>query len=175
MARPYQLWRTVSVDSIFGSEPLKSISTNSCRLYPLVARRACFPSLSGRMFSGRSEVTTCRPTGVRCQPLGRRNPVSVGPANVALSWATSGAALMTNAIGGRRSMVRSREGGWLLPMISESGRVVQRGLREESVDSSCRKGWETCPTGRIHGHVSHPSIPWDGLGNRSHGTLDLLL
>ena len=38
-------------------------------------------SFKGMMFKSKSFVSTCRPAGVKCQPLGSKNPVSVGPAN----------------------------------------------------------------------------------------------
>ncbi len=84
-ARPYQLWRTVSASITFAAA--RSTSDSSCALYPLVATRACWPSAIGTMFSGRSVSSTCVPAGEMVQPLGRRNPRSVGPANRGGSWA----------------------------------------------------------------------------------------
>ena len=49
-------------------------------LYPLEATRACLPSGVSRISRTMSVVMTWSPAGETVQPLGRRKPLSVGPA-----------------------------------------------------------------------------------------------
>src|SRR5262249_45516718 len=67
--------------------PARSTSARLWALNPLEAASAWRPSASGIMFKGRSVSTTWSPAGERVQPLGRRNPFSVGPAYRGLAGA----------------------------------------------------------------------------------------